>query len=165
MTRRIRSPLALPSSRISLHAPRGASTPATAALVGAAERSRPRGALLLIATWHAACGLSAPFFGLYVVRDLHAAYGVLAAYCATFALARVATMSHWGAMVDRVGADRVLVACTAGLCASPMLWVICTPHHFWPLGVDALVGGVLFGGHTVATSVLPFVGAPTRGRV
>ncbi len=138
---------------------------AIAGVLGAADRSRAQGALLLIATWHAACGLSAPFFGLYVVRELHAAYGVLAAYCATFALGRVATTAHWGAMVDRLGADRVLVACTAGLCASPVLWAMCTPQHLWPLGVDALVGGVLFGGHTVASSALPFVEAPVRGRL
>ena len=114
--------------------------------------------------WNAACGLSAPFFGLYLLRDLQTGYALLAAQGAGVAAARFAGASAWGRAVDRVGARRVLVVCTAGLAFAPLAWIASGPGRLWPLAVDAAIGGVLFGGHTVASFAMPLSVAPRRDR-
>ena len=122
-------------------------------------------ALVLTVGWHAACGLSAPFFGLYLVRELRAGYLVLAAYGTAFAMARVASAADWGRIVDRFGARNILVACTTGLTLSPIAWLCCAPGRLWPLALDAVIGGALFGGHTIASFALPFAAPRDRSRL
>ena len=114
--------------------------------------------------WHAACGLSAPFFGLYLLQDLRTGYALLAAQGAGFALARVASASAWGRAVDGVGASPVLAVCTAGLALSPLSWIACDTGRLWPLALEAAIGGVLFGGHTVASFAMQLSVAPSRQR-
>jgi MFS family permease len=116
------------------------------------------------AAWNAACGLSVPFFGLFVLRDLHGGYALLAAEGAGLAAAKVASAPRWGRAVDRFGARPVLVACTAGLALSPLAWIACEPGRIWPLVGETLVGGVLLGGHSVASFDLPLSIAPRRER-
>ena len=123
-----------------------------------------RRVLAYAVAWNAACGLSAPFFGLYVLRDLGAGYAAFAACGAGYAVARIATGSAWGRAVDKAGARRVLVVCTAGLALSPVAWALCAPGRLWPLAVEIAAGGVLFGGHAVASFALPLAVAPERER-
>jgi MFS family permease len=114
--------------------------------------------------WNAACGLSAPFFGLYVLRDLAAGYTAFAACGAGYALVRIATSATWGRAVDRAGAKPVIVLCTAGLALSPLAWALCAPDRLWPLVLETAMGGLFFGGHAVATFAMPLAVAPERER-
>jgi MFS family permease len=114
--------------------------------------------------WNGACGLSAPFFGLYVLRDLGAGYTAFAACGAGYALARIATSAAWGRAVDRLGANRILVLCTCGLALSPAAWALCGPDRLWPLVLETVMGGLLFGGHAVASFAMPLAVAPERER-
>jgi MFS family permease len=114
--------------------------------------------------WNGACGLSAPFFGLYLLRDLSAGYALFAAQGAGLALARMASASAWGRAVDRFGSKRVLVVCTSGLALSPLAWLACGPDRLWPLAVETAAGGLLLGGHAVASFDLPLSVAPDRER-
>jgi len=114
------------------------------------DRARP--VVGYTVAWYAACGLSAPFFGLYLLRDLRTGFTLLAAQGAGLTLARVASASAWGRAVDRVGAKRVLVACTCGLAFAPVAWIASGPGQLWPLAFETLIGGALFGGHTIAST-------------
>ncbi len=125
---------------------------------------RARRVVVYATLWNAACGLSAPFFGLYLLRDLGTGYALFAAQGAGLAVAKIASASAWGRAVDRAGAKRVLVVCTAGLALSPVAWIACEPGRLWPLALEAAVGGVLFGGHAVASFALPLSVAPARER-
>lgn len=125
---------------------------------------RARRLLAYFVAWNGACGLSAPFFGLYLLRDLRFSYAGLAAQGAGLALAKVASTSKWGRAVDRLGSKRVLLVCTAGLSASPLAWIASSVGHDWPLLVETAVGGVLLGGHALASFALPLEEAPPRER-
>ena len=124
-----------------------------------------RAGLLLAVGWHAACGLSAPFFGLYLIAELHLGFMAIASYAAAFAAARVLSARFWGWATDARGARIVLVACTAGLALSPLCWLACAPGRAWPLAIDAVIGGALFGGHAISTAALQLSSAPRRGRL
>jgi MFS family permease len=125
---------------------------------------RARSVVVYALAWNGACGLSAPFFGLYLLRDLRTGYAVLAAQGAGLAMAKVASAAGWGRAVDGAGARRVLLVCTAGLALSPLAWAMSSPDQLWPLALETAVGGVLFGGHAVASFALPLAVAPARER-
>ena len=114
--------------------------------------------------WNGACGLSAPFFALYLLRDLGTGYAALAAQGAGLAAAKIASASGWGRAVDRAGSRRVLVLCTAGLAVSPLAWMCSSPGRLWPLAIETALGGILLGGHGVASFDLPLSVAPRRER-
>jgi MFS family permease len=145
---------------------RAAAAPRWSAAAALAPLRDPRATRLLayLVLWHLAVGFSAPFFGLYLLRDVGAGFGMLALYTAVAALARTATSPAWGRAVDRAGARPVLLACTAGLVASPLWWVSAARAGTWPLLVDAVLGGALYGGQQVATFTLPLAIAPARQR-
>lgn len=125
---------------------------------------RARRVIAYSMAWNGACGLSAPFFGLYLLRDLGAGYALLAAQGAGLALTRMASASLWGRAVDRFGSKRVLVVCTGGLALSPLAWLACGPGRLWPLALETAAGGLLLGGHMVASFDLPLSVAPRRER-
>jgi MFS family permease len=125
---------------------------------------KARRVLAYAVAWNGACGLSAPFFGLYLLRDLGTGYAVLAAQGAGLAAAKIASAAGWGRAVDRVGARRVLLVCSAGLVLSPLAWVASGPGRLWPLALETALGGVFLGGQGVAGFALPLTVAPARER-
>jgi MFS family permease len=137
-------------------------------MVGALTRplrdAKARRVLAYAVAWNGACGLSAPFFGLYLLRDLGTGYALLATQGAGLAAAKIASAAGWGRIVDRAGARRVLVICSAGLALSPWAWVASGPGRLWPLALETALGGVLLGGQGVASFALPLQVAPARER-
>jgi MFS family permease len=125
---------------------------------------RARRVVAYAVAWNGACGLSAPFFGLYFLRDLGTGYALFAAQGAGLALTKIVSAPSWGRAVDRLGPKRVLVVCTGGLAISPLAWIAAGPGQLWPLVIEAAVGGLLFGGHAVANFALPLSIAPERER-
>ncbi len=114
--------------------------------------------------WNAAVGLAAPFFGIYLLRDLRLGFALMTAHTASVAIARTISAPRWGRGVDRVGARPVLVVCCLGIAASPFLWSCAGPDRLWPLALDAVLGGILLGGHGVAAFALPLAVAPRAER-
>ncbi|GEJ56204.1 MFS transporter [Anaeromyxobacter diazotrophicus] len=135
-----------------------------AAAVRPLRDPRARRVLAYAVAWNGACGLSAPFFGLYLLRDLGTGYALLAAQGAGLAAAKIASAAGWGRLVDRAGARRVLLVCSAGLAVSPWAWIASGPGRLWPLALETALGGVLLGGQGVASFALPLQVAPARER-
>ncbi len=125
---------------------------------------RARRVVAYAIAWNGACGLSAPFFGLFLLRDLGTGYALFAAQGAGLALTKIASASAWGRAVDRLGSKRILVVCTGGLALSPLAWMASGPGRLWPLVLETALGGLLLGGHTVASFALPLSVAPARER-
>jgi MFS family permease len=126
--------------------------------------ARARRVAAYTVAWNGAIGLSAPFYGLYLLKDLETGYTLLAAQGAGLALVKVVSVTAWGRAVDRSGARRVLILCTGGLALSPLAWIACAPGRLWPLAVETALGGLLFAGHGVASFALPLSIGPERER-
>ncbi len=120
--------------------------------------------LVYAMSWNAALGLAGPFFTLYLLEDVKLGFTLVALQGSTLALARMLSAPLWGRLIDRLGARAVLRACSSGLVLSPLLWVLAGPERWWPLALDALLGGVLLSGHGLSAFALPLAVAPARER-
>ncbi len=93
--------------------------------------------------------IAAPFFSVYMLRDLDYTYIEFTANQASSIAAQFLTLSAWGRISDRLG-NRVIMAVTSLIIpVLPALWLI--SDNFWYLlGVQALAG-VAWGGFSLST--------------
>lgn len=124
-----------------------------------------RGYLAYLTLSGAGAGLIVPYSGLYVLRDRGLGFTFLTGYGAASALARVATASRWGRLLDRPRGARVAIAgSTALLAASPLLWIAAAGAGPWVLAAEAVTGGIATAGAGVAALAVPLALAPAPDR-
>lgn len=105
--------------------------------------------------WGVAVAPGAAFFAMHVLTTMRGGFRLVAMHGIVLVLARVCTARLWGARVDRLGAPHVLALCSLGIGVMPLLWAFCDEHTWWPLAIDAVLAGVLWGGHQIAVSAHP----------
>lgn len=104
------------------------------------------------------------FFALWVIQRMEGSYLVLAAHAALLAVTRIVSAPFWGRMVDRAGARSVLVVCSVGTAIMPILWMTLEAGFLWPLVLDAIASGVMWGGQSIAMFDLPLRASNARTR-
>jgi MFS family permease len=125
---------------------------------------RARAFLAYQIAWNAGVGVSAPFYTVHMLQNLHMGFTLVALYGAVVAAIRILTAPLWGRALDVVGPRPVLVACSFGISAIPLIWLFPTPAALWPLLLEPLLSGSLWGGHALAAFDLPLDLAPRRSR-
>jgi MFS family permease len=100
------------------------------------------------------------FFSYWVLDRNGGTFFVLSAHALLLALTRIVVAPAMGRWVDRHGSRLVLTVCAAGTALPPLLWMAIAPGRLWPLAVDAVVAGVLWGGYAIAIFDLPLRIAP-----
>ena len=114
--------------------------------------------------WHVAVGSVAGFISFHMLVNLRMGFALVAAHGVAVAVVRIVAAPLWGRAVDRLGARPVLVLCSFGVAAVPAIWMLTTPDRLWPIALEALVSGVLWGGHGIASVDLSVALAPRAGR-
>src|SRR5262245_10057392 len=122
--------------------------------------------LLHFSLFHAsmqfAVGISAPFFTLYMLRDLELSYVEFMGNTATSVCVQFLTLNRWGRLSDLFG-NRIIVITTGGLIPFlPSLWVFST-NYYYMLGVQA-VSGLVWGGFTLSATSFVFDLTPAAHR-
>jgi len=125
-------------------------------------RTRPLVGYLL--AWNAAVGISAGFFSFHMLANLQMAFMLVAAHAIIVAAVRVVSAPAWGRLVDRCGARPVLVVCSVGIAFVPLIWLFPTADRLWPIAIEAIVSGALWGGHGIAAFDASIGVSPRRGR-
>ncbi len=125
---------------------------------------RARRVLVYQVAWNAAVGLSAPFYAFHMLKNLEMGFLTMALYLAAVAGMRILAAPLWGRIIDRLGAQPVLLACSLGISVVPLIWLFPTATFLWPLLMDVVLAGVLWGGHGLASFALPLSVAPRKGR-
>lgn len=123
-----------------------------------------RGFFGYLLAWNLAIGIAGNFFSLFMLRDLRMGFTLVAIQGMGTAVVRMAIAPTWGRFIDRLGARPVLVACSFGISAIPLVWLVPTPTCLWPLALDALLTGILWSGHTLAAFNLPLAVTPAASR-
>jgi MFS family permease len=139
-------------------------TPSLANALAPFRDKTVRGLLRYVITWNLAVGVAGSFFSLHMLKNLRMGFALVALHGAAMATARVLTAPLWGRLIDRMGARPVLIACAFGVSTVPVIWLFPTPTFLWPLVLDAIVAGSLWGGHNLAMFVLPLTATPRKGR-
>ena len=114
--------------------------------------------------WNAAVGISAGFFSYHMLTNLKMGFMLVAAHGILVAAVRVVSAPAWGRLVDAFGARPVLVVCSFGISVVPMIWLFIAPDRLWPIVIEAVVAGALWGGHGIAAFDVSIGLAPRRGR-
>jgi MFS family permease len=114
--------------------------------------------------WNASVGVGGGFYTFHLLHNLRASFTVVALSTAIGAAAKILAVPLWGRALDRFGARPVLAACSFGAAALPLIWLTASPVFLWPVALDAIVGGVAWSGHGLASFSLPLAVAPRRDR-
>jgi len=114
--------------------------------------------------WNAAVGISAGFFSFHMLANLEMAFMLVAAHAVMVAALRIVSAPACGRLVDTFGARPMLVVCSFGISIVPLIWLFVTPDRLWPIAVEAVVAGILWGGHGIAAFDLSIGVSPRRRR-
>ena len=114
--------------------------------------------------WGIVVAPGAAFFALHVLQSLHGGYRMLAGHGILLVFSRLLTARYWGRYVDVHGASRTIALCCLGIGLMPLLWAFSNESRWWPMAIDALLSGVLWGGHAIAMQAHPLSIGETRDR-
>lgn len=120
--------------------------------------------LVYLLAWNGAVGLSAGFFSFHMLGTLQTGFTLAAAHGVVVACARIVSAPLWGRVVDGAGARPVVQLCSLGIAFVPALWLVATPDRIWPLAIEAVLAGVFWSGHGIATLDLTIGSSPRAAR-
>jgi MFS family permease len=89
--------------------------------------------LLYAGFWSFAVNISAPFFNLYLLGDLHLDVSVVTLYNSLGAGANLLMLMFWGRLADRIGNRPVMIIVGVLVALTPLLWLEAgtTPFFLW----------------------------------
>jgi MFS family permease len=105
---------------------------------------------LFIAGMQSAVAISAPFFSVYMLRDLQYSYWQFAANTGIAILTQFFTLSAWGRICDRWGNRWVMVASSLMIPVVPALWLLSSDFYY--LLFVQVLSGLAWGGFTLSTA-------------
>jgi MFS family permease len=97
---------------------------------------------------------SAPYFALYMLRDLKFSYVEFTAVTAVATLTQFLTFRYWGELSDRFGNKKILSVCGWGVGIVPMLWLV-SPHIGY-LVLIQIYGGFVWAGFNLSSANFMF---------
>jgi MFS family permease len=94
--------------------------------------------------------ISAPFFALYMLRDLQFTYLEYSLNAIASIVTQFMTLSFWGRFTDRFGNRIVMRFCCLTIPVIPVLWMI-SPDFYYLLVVQ-MVSGLVWSGFSLSTA-------------
>jgi MFS family permease len=114
------------------------------------------------ALMNAAVGISAPFFTVYMLRDLRLSYLEFTALSGTSVIVQYLMLSTWGRIADVDGNRAVLVVTSISLPIVPLLWLLSNDFR-WLLVCQA-ASGLSWSGFTLSCGNLLYDLVPRSRR-
>lgn len=97
-----------------------------------------------------AVAFSAPYFALYMLRDLRFSYLEFTAVSSVATVTQFLTFRYWGSLGDRFGNKKILNLCSWGISIMPTLWLVSA--HIGYLLVIQVFAGFVWAGFNLASS-------------
>lgn len=98
--------------------------------------------------------VSAPFFAVYMLHDLHFTYLQYMIVVGTAVISQYLTYLYWGNFADRFGNRMVLQITGLLLPALPILWLF-SSNFFYIMGIQ-LISGLVWAGFSLSVSIFVF---------
>ena len=111
---------------------------------------------------NAAVGISAPFFTVYMLRDLELSYLAFMVLTGTSVFTQFLTLAMWGRIADIYGNRLILLVTSMTLPVVPMLWLV--TDNYWYLMFCQAVSGFSWSGFTLASGNLLYELVPRSRR-
>ncbi|MFN8392222.1 MAG: MFS transporter [Bdellovibrionota bacterium] len=113
---------------------------------------------------HMGAAFSAPYFAVYMLRDLHFTYWKFTLLTAVATVTQILTLRNWGKLADSFGSKKILTLCSFGVAINPILWIF-SAEPWYLVGVQTF-SGIVWAGFNLASSTFLFdaVTAPMRAR-
>jgi MFS family permease len=107
---------------------------------------------------------SAPYFALFMLRDLKFSYIEFMAVTAVVTITQFLTFRYWGELSDRFGNKKILNLCGCGVAVVPVLWLV--SHQILYLFLIQVFSGLVWSGFSLASGNFLFdaVSPPKRAR-
>ena len=109
-----------------------------------------------------AVGISAPFFAVYMLRDLEFSYLEFTATTGASVFVQFLTLNTWGRIADVYGNRSIMIVTSMALPVVPLLWLV-SPDFFYLLAVQC-VSGLTWAGFTLSTGNLLYDLVPRSRR-
>jgi len=109
-----------------------------------------------------AVGISAPFFSVYMLRELEFSYLQFMANTGMAVLVQFLTLNNWGRIGDAFGNRLVLVVTGSIIPFLPAMWLI-APNFWWLLALQVL-SGLAWGGFSLSATNMLYDFVPARHR-
>jgi MFS family permease len=114
------------------------------------------------ALMNAAVGISAPFFTVYMLRDLKLSYLEFTALSGASVIAQFLMLSTWGRLADVYGNRLILIVTSVSLPVIPLLWLL--SDNFGWLVVFQVLSGLSWSGFTLSAGNLLYELVPQTRR-
>jgi len=117
---------------------------------------------LFFVLMQSAVGVSAPFFTVYMLQELHFSYFQFMMNTGTSVLVQFLTLRNWGRISDVAGNRVVLVTTGFVLPILPALWLV--SGEFWYLLAVQVVSGSMWAGFSLSAGNIIYDAVPREKR-
>jgi MFS family permease len=120
---------------------------------------------LFIASRTMAVMIAAPFFMVFMLKQLGLPYAQVAIFSALATIAMMATNPLWGYLAGKFGYRPIFQMGAGGLCIVPLVWVFVTPgNHWFVISAVQVWAGVMSAGVILGQFNLVIKMAPSENR-
>jgi MFS family permease len=92
--------------------------------------------------------VAAPFFAVYMLKDLHFTYFEYTVATAAMSLTGFLSMTYWGNLADRFGNKKILSLCGTSLAIVPLLWLFSA--DVVSVVLIQVLAGIVWSGYTLS---------------
>jgi len=131
----------------------------------ALRHPRLRAITLFVLAWRCAWMISAPFYMVFMLKSLHMKFLWVGGLTTAYSVVAVLSNTFWGAVADRTGGKRMLVATTIISVLVTLPWLVVTRGNFWwLLPLLYACGAFLDTGWGLGLTTLLLGSIPKEGR-
>jgi MFS family permease len=98
--------------------------------------------LAFSSAWSFSAGFMAPFYMVYMLRELRLSFLTISALTALTNIVMSATQVYWGRLGDHFGTKPVLRIGSYLIVLTPLVWLFTSPRQIWPVIIVQLVSGL-----------------------
>ena len=120
--------------------------------------------LAFSAAWSFTSGFMAPFYLVYMLRELRLSFFVVGVLTAVTNIIMAATQVYWGRLGDHFGTKPVLRIGSYLIALFPLVWLFAAPHRIWPLVLAQVLSGLGWSALHVSLSNLTLKLSPQERR-